>query len=680
MIRRTHTKSTIRVLLKSTLWCALALTSSVAGVMGQSADELVTWSGRILLDETTASSKVQVAVRAEIADGWKMYAMDSPRPSRAVEVNLPDPPAGITVAGVRQATPKQAFDPNFQIDVTYFTKLAQFQVDLELAAQVEREGLIVPLQVIFQICNDDLGLCLPPTRRTVTVALDGSSPIPLPEDCLTDDALEDEDCELAELPANFGSQDGDVVDPRAAGGPTFSNSLAESRSGGLLGFLLLAFGAGLAALLTPCVFPMIPLTISYFTRHSEGRSEAVRMASTYGLAIVTTFTGLGILMSLLVGAAGAQSIAANPWVNLFIASVLILFALSLLGLFELRLPTGLVNYFNRQGTSRSGYLGVLFMGFTLTLVSFSCTAPFVGGLLAATVGGEWFYPIVGMVTFSAAFAVPFVLLALFPRALDALPRSGAWMNVFKVTLGFIELAAAIKFLSNVDLVWGWGIVSRPLAIATTIVIFAVAGLYLLGKVSLRHDERPQTIGVGRLVSAVVFISLALYMLPGLFGAPLNAIDAFLPPRQVTDLSLYAGFPERSASLAQDELWIEDDVDGALLAAAEARRPLLIDFTGYTCTNCRQMEASVFIRPEVVERFRRDFVLSRLFTDGLDEGETFQRYQLGLTGTVALPTYAIVDPREKRLISKASGVMSVEEFVAFLDRGVASYAQTELAAR
>jgi thiol:disulfide interchange protein DsbD len=254
------------------------------------------------------------------------------------------------------------------------------------------------------------------------------------------------------------------------------------------------------------------------------------------------------------------------------------------------------------------------------------------------------------------------------------------MNAFKVSLGFIELAAAIKFLSNVDLVWGWGIVSRPLAIAATIVIFAVAGLYLLGKVDLRHDYRPEAIGVGRLVSGVVFISLSLYMLPGLFGAPLNAIDAFLPPRQVTDLSLYAGFPERAPGLGQEELWIEDDVDAALAAAAEAKRPLLIDFTGYTCTNCRQMESSVFIRPEVVDRFERDFVLSRLFTDGLDEGDDFQRYQLRLTGTVALPTYAIVDPEEQRLIARASGVMSVDEFVDFLDRGVSQYFQADLATR
>ncbi len=644
--------------------------------VGQTPDELVAWSGRAAEE---SDGHIELVIRGEIAEGWKMYAMDSPPPSRGVEIGAGSMPDGVTVASIRQAETRQDFDPNFQIDVTYFTDVAEFVVELDVPRDLDGSGSVLELDVLFQICNDALGLCLPPTSRPVVIALDQSSALGA-EDCTTEGTASDEDCEIAELPSDLGAANGDVIDPREAEGPQYSGSLAESRSGGFFAFLLLAMGAGLAALLTPCVFPMIPLTISYFTRHGETRSEAVRMATTYGVAIVATFTGLGVLMALLVGAAGAQSIAANPWVNLFIASVLVLFALSLLGLFELRLPSGVVNYFNRQGESRPGYAGVLFMGFTLTLVSFSCTAPFVGGLLAATVGGEWFYPIAGMVAFSGAFAFPFVLLALFPRALESLPRSGSWMNAFKVTLGFVELAAAIKFLSNVDLVWGWGIVSRPLAIATTIVIFAIAGLYLLGKVTLRHEDRPQAIGVGRLVSAVVFISLALYMLPGLFGAPLNAIDAFLPPRQVTDLSLSGGLPERSAGLLQEELWIEDDVEGALAAAARAGRPLLIDFTGYTCTNCRQMEASVFIRPEVVERFERDFVLSRLFTDGLDLGESFQRYQLGLTGTVALPTYAVVDPTGRGLIAKASGVMSVDEFVAFLDKGVGRYRRDQLALR
>jgi thiol:disulfide interchange protein DsbD len=650
---------------------------------GQGVDAYVRWSAAAVETAAEPGINLQLALKADITEGWKMYAMDSPRPSRGVDITVTGTPADVKVVGsVRQEDPRHAFDPNFQIDVTYFVGTADFVFDLDVAREVDRSQAILGVDVLFQICNDALGICLPPTTRPLSIRLDGSL---LPaEDCLAEngEATATEECEVGDLSLGFASGVDESKLPRIGESgtppPAYSDSLLESRSGGFFAFLLLAIGAGLAALLTPCVFPMIPLTISYFTRHSKRRSEAVRMATTYGVAIIATFTGLGVLMSLLVGAAGAQSIAASPWVNLFIATVLVLFALSLLGLFELRLPTGVVNFFNRQGTSRSGYLGVLFMGFTLTLVSFSCTAPFVGGLLAATVGGEWFYPIVGMLAFSAAFALPFVFLALFPKALDALPRSGSWMNVFKVTLGFIELAAAIKFLSNVDLVWGWDIISRPLAIAATIVIFGVAGLYLLGKLSLGHEERPASIGVGRLVSAVVFMALALYMLPGLFGAPLNAIDAFLPPRQVTDVSLYSAFPESMAR--EDDLWITDDIDGAMDAAASAGKPLLIDFTGYTCTNCRQMEASVFTRAEVIERFERDYVLSRLYTDGLDHGERFQRYQLGLTGTVALPTYAVVNPVGRLLVAKASGVMSLDDFVAFLDRGARDYAESHLATK
>ncbi len=661
----------------------IVLLAATHTLFAQRADDLVKWSVALAPAEPAVSERLTAVIQADIADGWKMYAMDSPRPSRGVEVEA-TLPAGVQLAGgIRQDRPAKAFDPGFQIEVTYFTEAARFYADLDVGPEVDRARSVAEFSVTFQICNDELGICLPPTQRAVTLGLNAARQTAVEDDCETEsgEAGDDEGCEIGDLDLAFAGADGgsELARQGDAASPTYSDSLAESRAGGFFAFLLLAIGAGLAALLTPCVFPMIPLTISYFTRHSNARSEAVRMASTFGIAIIVTFTGLGVLMALLMGAAGAQSIAANPWVNLFIAAVLVIFALSLLGLFELRLPSGLLNFFDRQGQSKSGYLGVLFMGFTLTLVSFSCTAPFVGGLLAATVGGEWFYPIAGMVAFSAAFAFPFVLLALFPRALDSLPRSGSWMNAFKVTLGFVELAAAIKFLSNADLVWGWGIVSRPLAIAATIVIFGVTGLYLLGKLSLRHDERPEHVGVGRLVSAVVFISAALYMLPGLFGAPLNAVDAFLPPRQVTDLSLYRVSAERSAA-AHDELWIEDDVEAAIEAAAAAGRPLLIDFTGYTCTNCRQMESTVFIHPEVVARFERDFVLSRLYTDGLENGEELQRYQLGLTGTVALPTYAIVDPADRRLVSKASGVMSVDDFVGFLDRGSRRFETARIVSR
>ena len=381
-------------------------------------------------------------------------------------------------------------------------------------------------------------------------------------------------------------------------------------------------------------------------------------------------------MAVLVGAAGAQSIASNPWVNLMIAAVLIGFALSLLGMFELRLPSALLNAVGAKESSSKGMAGVLFMGLTLTLVSFSCTAPFVGGLLAAASGGTWVYPLFGMMVDSATFALPFVLLAIFPNALQSLPTSGSWMNAVKVVLGFVEIAAAVKFLSNADLVWGFGLISRSLGIAIVIVVFLMAGLYLLGKLRLSHDPPVESIGTGRLMVAGLFFVLVLYMAPGLFGAPLPAFDAYLPPKMADDTSFF-GSSEDGESGFTEEGWIIDDIDAAYAQAVELERPLFVDFSGWTCTNCRQMEANVFSRPAVMSVFTEDLVTLRLYTDDLEKGDAFHAYQMDLTGTPALPTFAIVDPVSGDLISQQSAMMSETEFLAFLNAGVRTFNGTGL---
>jgi thiol:disulfide interchange protein DsbD len=322
------------------------------------------------------------------------------------------------------------------------------------------------------------------------------------------------------------------------------------------------------------------------------------------------------------------------------------------------------------------------MGLTLSLVSFSCTAPFVGGLLAATTGGEWIYPVVGMLAFSATFAMPFVGFAMFPNGLEALPKSGSWMNVVKVVLGFIELAAALKFLSNADLIWGWNLLSRPLAIALTVTILALCGLYLLGKLRLAHEPATEQIGSLRLLASMAFFGVALYMLPGLFGAQLGAIDAYLPPRQASDPNLVAAAaPGSNAAAANEELdWYVDDRAAAFEAAREQDQPVFVDFTGYTCTNCRDMEANVFTQPEIARRFEDDFVLLRLYTDAQPKGPEYQRYQLRLTGTTALPTYVVLDPQDETPVDRVSGTMSADAFGQFLDRGAAAFSNQQLAAR
>ena len=607
-----------------------------------------------------------LSLNASIAEGWKMYAMDSPKPSWGIKFSLEDLPEGIIQAGdVSQSEPKTAFDPNFKKDMRYFLHEVALEAALEVNETAVNGAQEIAGIVAYQICSDELRVCLPPYRQAFSVEVEVSG------------ATSASSVSGGTLGASEGSVTGGT--PGAldeADGTQFSTAepvpgQLRNTAGGFWGFLLLAIGAGLGALLMPCVFPMIPLTVSYFTKHAHDRKEAVRMASVYGLSIVVIFTGLGVLMAFLLGASGAQVIAANPWINLFIGLIFVVFALSLLGLFELRLPTGLVNYFNRQSYEKKGYSGVLFMGTTLTLVSFSCTAPFVGTLLAATAGGEWMYPVIGMLIFSATFALPFVVFALFPNGLSMLPASGSWMNTLKVVFGFIELAAAIKFLSNADLVWGWNLISRPLAISATVVILALAGFYLLGKIRMVHEEPVEKIGTLRLISAVVFLGLSLYMIPGLFGAPLNNLDAFLPPRQGTDVSLLAALPRGGETSLDDERWFEDR-EAAFAEAKALGKPVFIDFTGYTCTNCRQMEANVFPHPAIANRFEEKYVLLRLYTDDLDKGPDLQRFQLNLTGTVALPTYAVVHPETEKLISRMSGIASVEDFGAFLDYGASNF--------
>jgi thiol:disulfide interchange protein DsbD len=624
------------------------------------ATEYARWSAAAVPSQVKPGGHFELKVSVQIDDGWKMYALDSPSPSYGVRFEFGEVPAGFRVAGaIKQSEPREVVDPFFNATVRYFSREAGFSVPIAVESFADLGKHTLGGSARFQICNDRL--CLPPTPVSFTG-----------------------DVVLSESPPEFtggaaGIELGSASEDFPAAGDVSAEvtDLDAARSSGFVGFLILAIGAGLAALLTPCVFPMIPLTVSYFTKHAGTRKESIRMAIVYGASIIVTFTSLGVIAAIFVGASGAQSVAANPWINLFIGLIFVVFALSLLGLFELRLPNGLLNYFNRQSTERHGYLGVLFMGLTLTLVSFSCTAPFVGGLLAATVNDEWAYPVVGMLAFSATFSVPFIVFALFPKALTSLPRSGAWMNTVKVVLGFVELAAALKFLSNADLIWGWGLISRPIAIAAAVVIFALTGFYLLGKLRLSHEPQVESIGVGRLLFAVGFLGISLYMLPGLFGAPLNALDAYLPPRLATDVSLVSTFGREGKS---DDLTWHMEIDEAFILAREADKPLLIDFTGYTCTNCRQMEENVFPRQAVATRLESGFVLLRLYTDDQEEGPDLQRYQLRMTGTVALPTYAIVDARENKLIGRKTGLASADEFAAFLDRGTSIYREESLALR
>jgi len=400
-------------------------------------------------------------------------------------------------------------DPNFNAELGWHTGEAVFTIPLAFKPGTEGSAMI-DLEVLYQVCDDKS--CLPPKTKSITRSITVSGTA---EDSFRGFETSPEDKEEGVSAGGSGDSEevtaSEIEQETSSGGSISGIGLG---SDGIFSFLWIALMAGFAALLTPCVFPMVPLTVSFFSKQKEGQeSRAVGQALGFGIAIVITFTILGGLLAAVLGASGANQFAANPWVNLFIGLILVVFAVSLLGAFELRLPHQLTNWLNKKSNESSGAAGILFMALTISAVSFSCTAPFVGGVLAATAGGEWFYPIIGMAAFSAAFASPFVIFALFPRWLESLPKSGSWMNIVKVLLGFIELAAAIKFFSNADLVWQWGLISRPFAIAAWIAIFLVGGLYVLGVFTLSHETKPQKIGAGRIMLSLPFLLFGFYLIP-----------------------------------------------------------------------------------------------------------------------------------------------------------------------
>ncbi len=627
-------------------------------------------------EEVKAGEAFEVTIQAAIEGKWHLYSIANDPDAGPYPTQFSSKNPRLKLAGeVTESDAVIEYDPNFDTELGWHTTEASFTIPLVFETGVSGRTMI-DLEVLYQVCDDKS--CLPPKTKSITRAITVSGVADHPAEGI--EQSEAGDGGAAGTSAEEGSPSGLSGPEQATPDPSASGSVGqgdiETASAGVGGdgifsFLWLALAAGFAALLTPCVFPMIPLTVSFFSKQDEGQGgKAVPRALGFGLAIVVTFTVLGALLALIIGASGANRFAANPWVNLMIAVTLVFFALSLLGAFELRLPHQLTNWLNRKSNESGGVIGVLFMALTISAVSFSCTAPFVGGVLAATAGGEWFYPIIGMMGFSTAFASPFVLFALFPRWLESLPESGSWMNVVKVLLGFIELAAAFKFLSNADLVWEWGLISRPFTIAAWIAIFLLAGLYVLGVFSLRHESKPEQIGTGRLMLAMPFILFSFYLVPGLLGASLGIWDSWLPPKQATDVSVVYSISQRGAAGATEEENAEwsDDYRASLEKARAESMPVFIDFTGYTCTNCRAMETNVFPLEPIRQRFDR-MEKVRLYTDDGTDGPENQRFQFEMTGTVALPTYVIVDPDTENVLSQLVGYAGKEEFRQFLDTGL-----------
>ena len=586
-----------------------------------------------------AGEVVNIIVKAEMDAEWKIYALrdqgEGPIATRVVVTGEIIEASGL----VWEDEPVKKYDDGFLTTTRTHQGGAIFKAPILVKSDLSPGKYNLSVNVLFQVCN--ASLCYPPKEEvlTITVTVEGGTA----RDDRTDMVL------VTDVFDDFGNI-----------------NLDAAIDEGFFSFVILAFSMGLLALLTPCVFPMIPITVSFFTHQGEtGEGKPITNAIIYTLGIIATFSIIGFILALTLGASGANQLAANPWVNIFIAALFIYFALSLFGMYEIELPSVLRQYSLKQ-EGRGGVMGTLFMAVTFTLTSFTCTVQFVGLLLVAASQGQWFWPMIGMVVFSAAFALPFFFLALFPQYLAKMPKSGAWLNSVKVVMGFLELAAAFKFISNTDLVWGWGFFSHNTVLAVWAVLMLLTGIYLLGKIQLPHDSPLASISVPRLMLSTAFLTFGLYLTSGLFGQKIHGlIYSYLPPIVESESGAVR---TNGASIAEEFNWYRN-LDEGLVKARATGKSVFIDFTGYTCTNCRWMEANTFTKTEVKHRFG-EMILVQLYTDGGPNHRENQQYEIDRFGTAALPFYVILSPDDDIITTFPGMTRSLDDFLDFLDKGLA----------
>jgi thiol:disulfide interchange protein DsbD len=620
-----------------------AQTATLVGQSGR--PDPVSWTLRLEPATTAPGSPVLLHLEATIEEGWHLYSPTTPPGPIPTSLALVDSPVLAPGWRVLQPPPIRKFDPNFQADSLTFDGEVVFLFEANTAATAPPGPADLTAEVRYQVCNDQV--CLRPVTKTAAAMLtvDPSAA-----------------AAVAAIPAGYTE-----VVPGAEAAPTAGEAAPGAgeaavvagpvqtvKGQGWAGYLLLAFGFGLAAVFTPCVFPMIPITMSFFL-NSGGR--ALAQATAFCLGIVVLFTTLGVVTTALLGPFGVVQLGSNVWVNLFIAVVFIAFAFSLLGAYEISLPSGLLTRLNKASQG-GGLVGTLLMGLTFALMSFSCVGPFMGTLLAASVQGDRLQPVVGMATFAGGLASPFFLLALFPSYLSRLPKSGGWLGRVKVVIGFMVLALALKYLSNVDAVMQWDLLSRDRYLAIWTVLFLLPGLYLLGLLQLPGAKAGEAVGVGRALAGAGFLAFALSLVPGMFGMQLGELEAYVPPAKH---ALVGGG-------GSELVWKKDDYEGALAEARAEGKIVFVNFTGYACTNCKWMKANMFTRPEIREAMSR-FVLVELYTDGSDSASLAnQQLQEGKFQTVAIPHYALVRPDEQVVANFVGLTRSSEEFLSFLNTG------------
>lgn len=641
--------------------------------------------------KTNGTADGEIVFSGKIANGWHVYSTDLGEDGPIQATFHVDKKDGVELVG--KLTPKgreiSQMDPMFEMKLRYFEHSVQFVQKVKFT----KPKYSIKCYLEFGACNDQM--CMPPTQ--VNFSKSGNAPAidqkaaaeekaeekaaetAAAETALTPDSAA-ADTAAAEAPATLSKQESDalwtpVIKELEKYDTPVSNSLLYIFLAGIVG--------GFLALFTPCVWPIIPMTVSFFLKRNKDRRKAIREATTYGISIVVIYVALGLIVSLLFGASALNALSTNAVFNIFFSLLLVVFAASFFGAFEITLPSSWSNRIDRKSESTSGMLSIFLMAFTLSLVSFSCTGPIIGFLLVAvSTEGNIIAPTVGMFGFALALAVPFALFAMFPTLLKSAPKSGGWMNVIKVVLGFIELAFALKFLSVADLAYGWHILDRETFLALWIAIFSLLGLYLLGMFNFPHDDEGRRTNVPQFFLALASLAFAFYMIPGLWGAPLKAVSAFAPPMNTQDFNLYKNEVHPRFK----------DFEAGMAAARLEGKPVMIDFTGFGCVNCRKMEAAVWTDAKVADILNNKYVLISLYVDDKtplpqqmevtendgtkrtlrtvgDKWSYLQRYKFGSN---TQPFYVLVDDNGKPLTGSRSYDEDINEYVEFLQKGLDNF--------
>ena len=645
--------------------------------------------------KTLQAGEAEVVFTGTIDKGWHVYSTDLGDGGPISATFNVESISGAELVGKLKPVGKEvaAFDKLFEMKVRYFENTAQFVQKLKLTGgEYKVEGFLE-----YGACNDEN--CLPPTQ--VPFKFSGKAEGTAVNGPAADKAADAGDVELekssdtaqtAAMAVIGGAESNTGINVAGDGTTDFwkpvideLQALGETVSQEDMSWIYIfitGFVGGLLALFTPCVWPIIPMTVSFFLKRSKDKKKGIRDAWTYGASIVVIYVGLGLLVTGIFGANALNSLSTNAVFNIFFFLMLVVFAASFFGAFEITLPSKWSNAVDSKAEKTGGLLSIFLMAFTLSLVSFSCTGPIIGFLLVqVSTTGNMIAPAIGMLGFAIALALPFTLFALFPSWLKSMPKSGGWMNVIKVTLGFLELAFALKFLSVADLAYGWRILDRETFLALWIVLFALLGFYLLGKVKFPHDDDDTKVSVPRFFMALASLAFAVYMLPGLWGAPLKAVSAFAPPMQTQDFNLYNN--EVHAKF--------DDYDLGMEYARQHGKPVMLDFTGYGCVNCRKMELAVWTDPKVSDIINNDYVLITLYVDnktplsspvkimenGTERtlrtvGDKWSYLQRVKFGANAQPFYVLIDNEGKPLNKSYSYDESIPKYIEFLQTGLENY--------